>query len=61
VAVSDPGRLLSDQELEAAEATVRAAIRWTEVGGPTKVASSFDLLMAEIRRLRNLTRRDGQA
>jgi hypothetical protein len=59
--MTDPGRLLSDEELEAAEATVRAAIRWTEVGGPTKVASSFDLIMIELRRLRDLTRRDGQA
>src|SRR5262245_53327788 len=27
---SDPGQLLSDTELEAAEAVVRAAIRWTD-------------------------------
>jgi hypothetical protein len=59
--MSDPGRLLSDEDLSAAEATVRAAIRWTEVGAPTKVASSFDLIMAELLRLRNLTRRDEQA
>lgn len=50
--MSDPGRLLSDQELEAAEALVRAGLRWTQAGGPNKVASSFDLIMAELRRLR---------
>lgn len=50
---SDPGQVLSDADLEAAEAAVRAAIRWTGFsGGPTKVASSFDLIMAELRRLR---------
>lgn len=48
----DPGQLLSDDELNDAEAVVRAAIRWTEVAGPTAVASSFDLLMADLRRLR---------
>lgn len=48
----DPGQLLSDQQLDAAEAIVRAAYRWTQVGGPNKVASSFDLIMAELRRLR---------
>jgi hypothetical protein len=50
--MSDPGQLLSDKELDAAEAVVRAAIRWTDVTGPTKVASSFDLIMVELRRLR---------
>lgn len=49
----DPGRLLSDEDLAAAEAAVLAAIRWTETTGPTKVASSFDLIMAELRRLRS--------
>lgn len=50
--LADPGRLLSETDLDAAEAIVRAAYRWTQVGGPNKVASSFDLIMAELRRLR---------
>jgi hypothetical protein len=50
--VSDPGRLLSDAEVAAIELLVRAAIHWTSVKGPTKVTESFDLLMAELRRLR---------
>lgn len=50
--MSDPGRLLSDTELEAAEAVVRAAIRWTDTGPKAKVMSSFDLIMAELQRYR---------
>lgn len=54
----DPGRLLSDQEVDAAEAVVRAAIRWTDTGPAAKVMSTFDLIMAELRRLRK--HRDGR-
>lgn len=49
---NDPGRLLSDDELAAAEATVRAAIRWSDTGPASKVMDLFDLIMAELRRLR---------
>ena len=48
----DPGQLLSDQELDAAEAVIRAAIRWTDTGPEAKVMPLFDLLVAELRRLR---------
>lgn len=51
-ASGDPGQLLSDQELAAAEATIRAAIRWADTGPKSKVMPMFDLIMAELRRLR---------
>jgi hypothetical protein len=47
----DPGEILSDQELSAHGATVRAAIRWTKSPKAT-VDRSFELIMAELRRLR---------
>jgi len=49
--MTDPGELLSNTELEAAEELIRAAIRWTDQPA-AKVMSSFDLLMAELHRLR---------
>lgn len=57
--MTDPGRLLSDQDLEAAEMLVRAGLRWTQTGGPNKVTSSFDLIMADLRRLRALNEERG--
>lgn len=48
---TDPGQIVSDEELKAYEALVRAAIRWTK-SPKAKVMSSFDLIMAELRRLR---------
>lgn len=50
---NDPGRILSDDEVAAAEAVVRAAIRWTDTGPASKVMPSFDLIMAELQRLRS--------
>jgi hypothetical protein len=50
-AAAQPGEILSDQELAAHGATVRAAIRWTKSPKAT-VDRSFELIMAELRRLR---------
>lgn len=49
---NDPASLLSDKELEAFVATIKAAIRWTNTGPKAKAMEMFDLLVAELRRLR---------
>jgi hypothetical protein len=48
----DPGRILSDDQLEAAAELVRAAIRWTNAGNRAQVLPAFDLILADLRRLR---------
>jgi len=44
-------KVLSDEEVNAVEALVMAAIRWTEAKD-AKVVPDFKLLMADYRRLR---------
>lgn len=46
-------KILSDEEVDAIEELIRAAIRWTDTPGG-RVISDFALLMADYRRLRKL-------
>jgi len=52
-------QVLSDTEVDAIEALIRAAIRWTDTGPESKVRTQFDLLMADYRRQRALNGEKG--
>ena len=52
-------QVLSETEVDAIEALIRAAIRWTDTGPESKVRTQFDLLMADYRRQRALNGEKG--